>query len=420
VRGVRPLRARLAMFALCGLMCTFLCASSETQPLDSSSSQVEPDAQLHHIPLYQRARPSPTHFVSTLHQHHAALKNGDSPDSDSAGSVLLKNYKNTQFMGQIGVGSPAQMFPVVLDTGSSNLWVAGTECSDLGCRRHRRFDQNGSPSFSVDGRRVHVKYGSGYVNGYLAKDTVLFGGHKIQNAHFTLITEEVGRAFDRGHFAGILGLAFPSIAVHHTKPPFDRLMEQGGLEKNIFAFYMTSRTGDSSGVVTVGGTNPRLHSAPFQWMPVNNAMYWQVEMRDILVNGEPMHICGFEPCKVAIDTGTSLITGPRSAMSGLMRRAFARRDCSNLKSLPKITFVMENGLQFDMAEEDYTFKLKGPYGQECASGFMSLDVPPPRGPIWIFGDVFMRKYYVAFDRDKNQVGFATASTDVTSEELAAF
>jgi hypothetical protein len=32
---------------------------------------------------------------------------------------------------------------------------------------------------------------------------------------------------------------------------------------------------------------------------------------------------------------------------------------------------------------------------------MALDVPAPRGPIFVIGDTFMRKYYTVFDRDEN-------------------
>jgi len=367
---------------------------------------------IRHIPLAHQ--PHDSGIVDALHTHHAELAKPAQERAD--GSIKLHNYKNTQFKGEIGLGTPVQRFAVVFDTGSSNFWVPNAECFSVGCTRHPTYRRDDSSSFSADGRPVHVKYGSGFINGYLAEDQLEFGGHQIKSTSFISVTEERGPAFEHSHFAGILGLAFPNIAVDGILPPFDRLMETGKLDANQFAFWMSNHPGSAGGIISVGGTDSRLHSADFKWLDVNDKMYWQVDMEDILVDGKPMHVCPPKGCKVAMDTGTSLITGPSQDMHRLLNYAQAHRDCSNWEQLPVISLKMKgsvkgNGISspghtFELTKDDYGFQFTNMNGKQCVTGFMGLDVPKPRGPIWIFGDAFIRKYYTVFDRDNNRVGMA--------------
>jgi len=53
----------------------------------------------------------------------------------------------------------------------------------------------------------------------------------------------------------------------------------------------------------------------FTFFPVTSDDYWEIELKEIKIGGEPLNICDYLSsrlgrCGIAIDTGTSLFAGP--------------------------------------------------------------------------------------------------------------
>ncbi|KAH6595674.1 hypothetical protein BASA50_004473 [Batrachochytrium salamandrivorans] len=327
-------------------------------------------------------------------------------------STPLVDFANAQYYGEIQLGTPPQTFTVVFDTGSSNLWVPSTRCSSIACWLHHRYDAGQSSTYVANGTEFAIQYGTGALEGVISQDTLTIGDLTIEGQGFGESVKEPGITFAVGRFDGIFGLGFDTISVEKVVPPLYNLVHQNQLEAPLFGVWLGGSSESEGGEITFGSVNHDHFDGPIVWAPITRKAYWEVELEGVTLGGKTIKISS---SKAAIDTGSSLFALPVAEAEAINAAIGGKKnwsgqyvvDCATVSSLPELTLQF-GGHKFPLSGEDYTLKVNaGPIGgggDQCISGFMGLDIPAPAGPIWIVGDVFLRKYYTVYDLGNARVG----------------
>lgn len=120
--------------------------------------------------------------------------------AQTAASVRMQNYMNTQYIGSISVGSPPRQYDVVFDTGSTNVWLYGKAPSGVYANVHS-YDADASKTSFVPQRcrqspvsadafcKWTVLYGGGGVEASVVVDDMLIGGIILNAQEFGQVYE---------------------------------------------------------------------------------------------------------------------------------------------------------------------------------------------------------------------------------------
>ncbi|ORZ21107.1 aspartic peptidase domain-containing protein [Absidia repens] len=238
--------------------------------------------------------------------------------------AALYNDDGSQYLIEIGVGTPAQNFTVTLDTGSADLWIPSTACPSNTCP-YTRFDSSASSTFKNSNTPFSIQYGIGAVNGTYSTDTVTIAGAQVTNQQFGLASstsdilttgESMGgpgsgvpsenstSGSDKPTGNGILGLGYPSLTASTSNgrsssynPTVFNMVDQKVIANPIFSIYMNKESEAGwAGEVIFGGTDQSKYTGDLVYLPVaplsaagsssrGNYYYWMVYGQGIAVKG---------------------------------------------------------------------------------------------------------------------------------------
>ncbi|XP_025270258.1 lysosomal aspartic protease-like isoform X2 [Camponotus floridanus] len=344
---------------------------------------VTTDAQLHRIPLHKM---DPTR--QSLKKVDIGLQ--DVPSlSNNLPSVVLSNFLNIQYYGNITIGIPPQEFTVIFDTGSSDLWILSKKCNITACLRHNQYDSRKSSTYIVNDTKIHLPYIAINVSGFLSTDTVNVAGLNVQNQTFAEVTNvSKVKAFAAAEYDGFLGLSYSNMSVNGVTNIFDNMIKQGLVSSPIFSFYLNrDSSAELGGEFILGGSDPAHYDGNFTYIPVTRKGFWQFTMDNIIIND---HILCVESCQAIADTGASHICGPKSDITKINKLIGTinvdgdeRVNCSRISELPTIRFILGDKV-FNLIGKDYIIQ------------FQHKGVP------------FIGRYYTEFDMKNDRVGFALA------------
>ncbi|KAI8370631.1 aspartic peptidase domain-containing protein [Radiomyces spectabilis] len=207
-------------------------------------------------------------------------------------TAQLYNDQGSQYLVQIGVGTPPQNFTVTLDTGSADLWIPASECPKKSCP-FARFQEDRSTTFKDLQSNFGIQYGIGNVNGTYATDTVTVGGASVQNQQFGLATttQDIltnptpGDGSSTGGNTpanasgltgnGILGLGYPQLTAATTQgqqaytPFVFNLVKQSVIQEPIFSIYLNSLAKKEwAGEIMFGGIDQSKYTGDLTYLPV--------------------------------------------------------------------------------------------------------------------------------------------------------
>ncbi|KAG0279313.1 hypothetical protein BGZ95_001615 [Linnemannia exigua] len=360
----------------------------------------------------------------TSKAHASPNKVGGSGNPTSPSPGLVRNNPNIisvplqdLMADTLYIGTPAQNFTMVFDTGSSDMWVPSQACVTPVCLTLFRYNNTASTTHRAEGKAFEVKYGDGsHISGTTVIDSVTLSGTKIANQSFGLATVDDSTIAKKG-VEGVVGLGFGSVAnIKGYSTLMETMISRKNLTQPIVSIWMgRQRMGGanegSGGAVIFGGVDTTKYVGNFTWVPiVEKSSSWKIRFEGVSIAGKNLGLSG----NALIDSGTSLIIVPSKVASIFHDHIPGAIEAPQVgwilpcnTSVGDLNFTI-SGQQFRVPAEELVvlFRIPG-YAEYCKS---AIDVSTsPSDTDWILGASFLKNVYSVYDYRSLAIGFAQPS-----------
>eukprot|EP00929_Paragymnodinium_shiwhaense_P080249 TRINITY_DN41838_c0_g1_i1.p1 TRINITY_DN41838_c0_g1~~TRINITY_DN41838_c0_g1_i1.p1 ORF type:complete len:665 (-),score=139.50 TRINITY_DN41838_c0_g1_i1:103-2097(-) len=294
---------------------------------------VQSSVNLHgaHVSLGGESQDLPGKLLQHLRHGPSRVGRSRTQRAGAEACSVLQN-QGSYFTIKLGVGTPAQHFDVVADTGSDSVVVTSCVCtqdfqacdSDSHCFR----GTNVSSSFSVlrapkksgqkvgDLRMVQLAFGSGPVSTVIASDVVNVGGLDAKMNGSLLLMVDQALDIDGG-FDGILGLGMPARVMQKT-------LSDAALGKHSYfnpkGFLETAGISKFSICAQDGGDGVLRMGSLLEGEALGSVgeAHWGLNFHGVSIGGQelPAKFCndgkgeGSGACAAIPDSGTTLMMAP--------------------------------------------------------------------------------------------------------------
>ncbi|TWU74612.1 hypothetical protein ED733_001462 [Metarhizium rileyi] len=358
------------------------------------------------------------------------------PGMKRAANAFESKLFNKKFFyaTEVNIGNPPQPVTVLVDTGSSELWV-NPDCRTVNskalveqCQQFGQYDpQKSNESYGPFGRE-RLNYGdpsdtkthtSVTINYY--SDVIALGGAKVKNQTFGVVTESKGQS------QGIIGLAPDLKGGFDTDKPYNLVLssmaQQGVIASRVFSLDLR-HSDRQSGAVIYGGLDKSKFTGTLQRRPIVKGIggEWRLAVElttiGITLSSSSSFTLKSPDLNVMLDSGTTISRMHSAVALPILQALDAKDDGDGYYQVPCSTKRSGGSVDFGFGDKKIRVPLKDfilNLGDSQTTCYVGMVLTTDQQ---ILGDSVLRAGYFVFDWDNQEVHIAQAancgSTDIVA------